>query len=158
MSQKNARTDPDLLRERARSLFVSRAAIDETLGWSTPRQVDAMDRMPATELADRENAKRAGLLRQARFPVPEGLDGHDFVNVRPPDEFGYVPLDIDGARLLYRIIAGSYERRGIIFTTNIESGEWGTIFADDKLAAAIQSIASSTTDGSSSSPGRADAS
>ena len=87
MSQKNARTDPDLLRERARSLFISRAAIDETLGWSTPRQVDAMDRMPATELADRENAKRAGLLRQVRFPVPKGIDGYDFANVRPPDGY-----------------------------------------------------------------------
>ena len=53
------------------------------------------------------------------------------------DEFGYVPFDIDGARLLYQIIAGSYERRSIALTTNIESGKWGTIFADDKLAAAI---------------------
>ena len=53
------------------------------------------------------------------------------------DEFGYVPFDIDGARLLYQIIAGSYERRSIVFTTNIEPGKWGTVFADDKLAAAI---------------------
>lgn len=53
------------------------------------------------------------------------------------DEFGYVPFDIDGARLLYQIITGSYERRSIIFTTNIEFSKWGTIFADDKLAAAI---------------------
>ena len=35
------------------------------------------------------------------------------------------------------IIAGSYERRSIIFTTNIEFSKWGTVFADDKLAAAI---------------------
>ena len=53
------------------------------------------------------------------------------------DEFGYVPFDIDGARLLYQIIAGSYERRSIVFTTNIEFSKWGTVFADDKLAAAI---------------------
>ena len=53
------------------------------------------------------------------------------------DEFGYAPVRLDGARLLYQIIAGSYERRSIIFTTNIEFGKWGTIFADDKLAAAI---------------------
>jgi DNA replication protein DnaC len=53
------------------------------------------------------------------------------------DEFGYVPFDVDGARLLYQIIAGSYEPRSIIFTTNIEFSKWGTIFADDKLAAAI---------------------
>ena len=49
------------------------------------------------------------------------------------DEFG----DIDGARLLYQVIASSYERRSIIFTTNIEFSKWGTVFADDKLAAAI---------------------
>ena len=41
------------------------------------------------------------------------------------------------SRLLYQIIAGSYERRSIIFTTNIEFSKWGTVFADDKLAAAI---------------------
>jgi DNA replication protein DnaC len=53
------------------------------------------------------------------------------------DEFGYVPLDVDGARLLYQVIADSYERRSVIFTTNVEFSRWGTIFADDKLAAAI---------------------
>ncbi len=58
-----------------------------------------------------------------------------------PDHTGRVrrdvPFDIDGARLLYQIIAGSYERRSIISTTNIEFSKWGTVFADDKLAAAI---------------------
>lgn len=53
------------------------------------------------------------------------------------DEFGYVPFDVDGARLLYQVIADSYERRSIVFTTNIEFSGWGTVFADDKLAAAI---------------------
>lgn len=73
------------------------------------------------------------------------------------DEFGYVPFDIDGARLLYQIIAGSYERRSIIFTTNIEFSKWGTVFADDKLAAAIiDRIVHHG--GSSSSPARAAAS
>ena len=198
MNQKNGRTDPGPLRERARSLFISKATIDETLEWATPRQLDAIDRMLATELANREASKRARLMRQARFPVPKSLDGYDFANVRLPDgytkeqltgldfaakaqdlvfygktgrgkthlatalgmlavergrsvrfrqtaelvlqlgkakrdgaldsllkdlaradliildEFGYVPFDIDGARLLYQIIAGSYERRSII--------------------------------------------
>ncbi len=49
------------------------------------------------------------------------------------DEFGYVPFDIDGARLLYQIIAGSYERRSIIFTTNIEFSKWGTVFRCRRL-------------------------
>ena len=49
MNQKNGRTDPGPLRERARSLFISQATIDETLEWATPRQLDAIDRMLATE-------------------------------------------------------------------------------------------------------------
>lgn len=53
------------------------------------------------------------------------------------DEFGYVPFDVDGARLLYQVISDSYERRSVIFTTNVEFSKWGTVFADDKLAAAI---------------------
>jgi DNA replication protein DnaC len=53
------------------------------------------------------------------------------------DEFGYVPFDVDGARLLYQVVSESYERRSVIFTTNVGPGRWGTVFADDKLAAAI---------------------
>ena len=53
------------------------------------------------------------------------------------DEFGYVPFDVDGARLLYQVISESYERRSVVFTTNVEFSRWGTVFADDKLAAAI---------------------
>jgi DNA replication protein DnaC len=52
-------------------------------------------------------------------------------------EFGYVPFDADGARLLCQVISESYERRAIISTTNIEFSKWGTVFADDRLAQAI---------------------
>ena len=215
-----ARNDEGLY-AKARSLFISRATMDDFAGWATPRQTEAVSRLFDTELANRERSKRECLLRRARFPVVKGPDGYDFSNVRLPDgyaldglldldfvpraqdlvfygktgrgkthlaiglgmraverglsvrfhqtaelvlqlgkakrdgnldamlrdfgradliildEFGYVPFDIDGARLLYQIIAGSYERRSIVSATNIESGKWGTIFADDKLAAAI---------------------
>ena len=53
------------------------------------------------------------------------------------DEFGYVPFDVDGARLPCQVISESYERRSVIFTTSVELGRWGTVFADDRLAAAI---------------------
>ena len=53
------------------------------------------------------------------------------------DELGYVPLDIEGARLLFQVMSSCYETRSLVITTNIEFGKWGTIFADDKLAAAI---------------------
>ena len=235
MNQKNGRTDPGPLRERARSLFISQATIDETLEWATPRQLDAIDRMLATELANREASKRARLMRQARFPVPKSLDGYDFANVRLPDgytkeqltgldfaakaqdlvfygktgrgkthlatalgmlaieqgrsvrfrqtaelvlqlgkakrdgaldsllrdlaradliildEFGYVPFDIDGARLLYQIIAASSSPR----TSSSANGGRSSPTTNSPPRS---STASSTTDASSNSPAPADAS
>jgi len=53
------------------------------------------------------------------------------------DELGYVPLDVEGARLLFQAMSGCYERRSLVVTTNIEFSRWGTVFGDDKLAAAL---------------------
>lgn len=53
------------------------------------------------------------------------------------DEFGYVPLDVESARLLFQVGSACYERRSVIFTTNIEFGKWGTVLGDEKLAAAM---------------------
>lgn len=53
------------------------------------------------------------------------------------DEFGYVPFDVDGARLPCQAMSESHGRRSVISATNVGSGRWGTVFADDKLAAAI---------------------
>jgi len=53
------------------------------------------------------------------------------------DEFGYVPFDVDGARLLYQVMSDGYERRSVTFATDVEFGRRGTVLADDKLAAAI---------------------
>ena len=36
------------------------------------------------------------------------------------DEFGYLPIDEEGSRLLFQIISDSYETRSIIYTTNIQ--------------------------------------
>jgi DNA replication protein DnaC len=53
------------------------------------------------------------------------------------DELGYLPIDIDGARLLFQIIADSYERRSIVFTSNPEFSRWGDVFGDGDMAAAV---------------------
>ncbi len=53
------------------------------------------------------------------------------------DEWGYVPVDRQGAQLLFRIVADSYERRSLVLTTNLEFSMWGSIFTDDQMAAAI---------------------
>ena len=36
------------------------------------------------------------------------------------DEWGYVPVDSDGAKLLFGVIADCYERKSLIITTNLE--------------------------------------
>lgn len=48
-----------------------------------------------------------------------------------------MPLDVEGARLLFQVVADCYERRSPVITTNIEFSKWGTVLADDKLAAAM---------------------
>ena len=207
--------------DAARALFISGDTIAAFLASATPGQVAACTSMLESEIAHRDETRRARLLRQARFPVPKSVEGFDWTNVSFPDdwgredmcslafvreaedlvfygqtgrgkthmaialgisatsadypvrfwqtaqlvlqlgkakregtldrlladvakarllvldEFGYVPFDVDGARLLYQVISESYERRSVIFTTNIEFSKWGTVFADDKLAAAI---------------------
>lgn len=52
------------------------------------------------------------------------------------DEFGYIPLNSTGAKLLFQVMSMSYERRSLIVTTNIEFSRWGAVLADEKLAAA----------------------
>ena len=46
-------------------------------------------------------------------------------------------IDIDGARLLFQVVADSYEKRSVVFTTNLEFGRWGEVFGDGDMAAAV---------------------
>ena len=184
-------------RGAARALFISGDTIGAFLASATPGQVAACTAMLESEIAHRDRARRARLLRQARFPVPKSAGGFDWPDVAFPDgwgrdemlslafvrdaedlvfygqtgrgkthmatalgiaatsagypvrfwqtaqlvlqlgkakregtldrlladvakarllvldEFGYVPFDVDGARLLYQVISDSYERPAI---------------------------------------------
>ena len=53
------------------------------------------------------------------------------------DEWGYVPIDSDGSKLLFQVISECYERKSIIITTNLEFAHWNDIFADTKITAAL---------------------
>lgn len=53
------------------------------------------------------------------------------------DEFGYVPISIEGSRLLYQVVTECMKGGSMIITTNIEFGKWGTVLGDDKMAAAL---------------------
>ena len=53
------------------------------------------------------------------------------------DEFGHMPVDEEGGRLLFQVIADSYETGSIIYTTNIEFSGWGRVLGDKNMAAAL---------------------
>lgn len=72
--------------------------------------------------ADRLDKELAGLARNKLLVI---------------DEFGYLPIDTDGARLLFQVIADAYEKRSLILTTNLAFSKWGAVFGDDHMAAAV---------------------
>jgi DNA replication protein DnaC len=53
------------------------------------------------------------------------------------DELGYVQIDPRGAELLLQIITEREERASIAIATNLTFSEWGTVFPDPRLVAAI---------------------
>ena len=53
------------------------------------------------------------------------------------DELGYVRLDPRGAELLFQIITERDEKASIGLATNLPFSEWGTVFPDPRLVAAI---------------------
>lgn len=53
------------------------------------------------------------------------------------DELGYIELNIKNAALFFQLIAKRYENKSIIITTNKPFEEWGKLFGDDTVAAAI---------------------
>jgi DNA replication protein DnaC len=53
------------------------------------------------------------------------------------DEMGYLPFDEEGAHCLFQLISKRYEKSSTIFTSNKSYGEWGEIFKDHVIAAAV---------------------
>lgn len=53
------------------------------------------------------------------------------------DELGFIPFHKDGSELLFDLISECYETTSVIITTNLEFGQWNTIFGDKRLTAAI---------------------
>lgn len=53
------------------------------------------------------------------------------------DELGYVQIDPRGAEMLFQIITEREERASIGIASNLPFSEWGTVFPDPRLVAAI---------------------
>lgn len=53
------------------------------------------------------------------------------------DEVGYLPIQKSGANLFFQLINARYERGAIILTSNRGFSEWGEVFGDNVVAAAL---------------------
>lgn len=53
------------------------------------------------------------------------------------DEVGYLPIDSQGANLLFQLINKRYEKVSTIITTNKVFSKWGELFGDSMIANAI---------------------
>lgn len=53
------------------------------------------------------------------------------------DELGYVPVTKEQTNLLFQLVSARYERGSLILTSNYGFEDWGQIFPDPVVAAAI---------------------
>lgn len=84
----------------------------------------------ATLVNELVNAKKQGNI----LKFMKGIEKSDLLIC---DEWGYVPIDTNGAKLLFQVIADCYERKSLIITTNLTFSKWNEVFYDEKLTAAI---------------------
>jgi DNA replication protein DnaC len=53
------------------------------------------------------------------------------------DELGYLPFEKRSAHLFFQLVARRYEKGSMVITTNQVVTQWGAVFGDEVLAAAI---------------------
>lgn len=77
-----------------------------------------------------EDAQQAGRLTQR-------LKTLVFPSLLLVDEIGYLPVSRTGAMLFFQLMARRYEQASTVITSNKSFAEWGEVFGDDVMAAAL---------------------
>ena len=78
------------------------------------------------------------LKKASRDDLPEGkletLAKYKFLII---DELWYLPFDNEDVYCFFQLVSRRYGRNSTIFTSNKSCGEWGEIFHDNVIAAAV---------------------
>ena len=69
--------------------------------------------------------------------ITERLLAYSRLHLLIIDELGYMPITKEQANLLFQLVSIRYERGSIILTSNYNFDDWGQIFGDSVVAAAI---------------------
>ena len=77
-----------------------------------------------------EEAQQAGHLQHR-------MNTLGFPSLLVVDEIGYLPVSRTGAMLFFQLMAKRYERASTVLTSNKSFTEWGDVFGDDVMAAAL---------------------
>lgn len=81
-------------------------------------------------IASLEEAQTAGRLAQRMKTLV-------FPSLLVVDEIGYLPITRTGAMLFFQLMSRRYEHASTVLTSNKGFEEWGEIFGDDVMAAAL---------------------
>lgn len=74
---------------------------------------------------------------QKQYRLEKLLAGLERIDLLIVDELGYLSLSSAGADLLFQVFAERYERRSVLITSNLPFGEWGGVFRNERLTAAL---------------------
>lgn len=74
---------------------------------------------------------------QASGKVAQRMKTLTFPAVLVVDEIGYLPVNRTGAMLFFQLMARRYEHASTVLTSNKGFEEWGEVFGDEVMAAAL---------------------
>ena len=117
------------LRDACKKLKFSQSMVANAKVITEETHPEFLAKLLTKELEERDIKRRNTYIKTANFDVEKTFEKLDLLIC---DEWGYVPIDSDGAKLLFQVVSECYERKSIIITTNLEFSRWNDILPIQK--------------------------